>query len=101
MLAIIAAAAAVLATDQPQVVARGQEIASQTCSRCHAIGLAGPSLNPDAPPFRELAYRNPVSGLIEAAARGEVPTHGGMPRFSLPPSDGQALAAYVRSVQKR
>lgn len=43
--------------------ALGQRLAQEWCAKCHAIGLAGASLLPAAPPFRELHLRYNVEDL--------------------------------------
>jgi mono/diheme cytochrome c family protein len=37
--------------------ARGRVFATNNCAACHAIAGRGPSPNPDAPPFRNVAQR--------------------------------------------
>ncbi|MGO9236489.1 MAG: c-type cytochrome [Methylocella sp.] len=50
--------------------ALGQRLAQEWCAKCHAIGLAGASLLPAAPPFRELHLRYNVEDLAESLGEG-------------------------------
>lgn len=101
ILAAVAVAAAAAPEEQAAQLARGEAIASERCSRCHAVGWTGASLDQRAPPFRELGRNYPVSDLIEALAQGATPTHAGMRPFTLPFEDARALSTYVRSIQTR
>jgi cytochrome c len=78
---------------------RGQEIAQQYCSSCHAIGLTGESAAPEAPPFRTLSANYRVNTLEEALAEGISVGHPAMPQFEFAPDDVDALIAYLRSIQ--
>ncbi len=84
-------------------VERGRGLAKANCGRCHAIGKAGESANPKAPPFRLLAKRYPLGNLEEALAEGIVVGHEGaeMPPFSFSSEQIQALLAYLGSIQRK
>src|ERR1017187_1903997 len=65
---------------------RGESLAQQNCSTCHAVGRTGVSPYPLAPPFRTLHQRYDVAGLAEALAEGIVVGNTGgrqMPMFVL------------------
>ncbi|MEZ5961409.1 MAG: cytochrome c [Hyphomonadaceae bacterium] len=79
---------------------RGRMIAQQNCSSCHAIGAAGESSAPEAPPFRTLSANYRVGTLEEALAEGISVGHPAMPQFEFPPEDVDALIAYLESIQQ-
>lgn len=89
--------------DSSQTLRRGEAIARQNCSACHAIGRRGASPNPKSPPFRELARRYPIANLEEALGEGIVVGHEGleMPQFRFSTAQVEALLAYLGSIQKR
>ncbi len=92
------AAAGEVTADEDQV-ARGLEIARAACADCHAIGVSGASLEPKAPPFRELGRKYPVDDLEEALAEGVVVGHPGMPQVQMNEADIGAFLAYLKTVQ--
>ena len=79
--------------------ARGAAIAEANCSSCHAIGHRGDSPLAEAPPFRRLSERFPVSDLQEALAEGISVGHPAMPHFAFAPEDIDALILYLESIQ--
>ncbi|MER2252841.1 cytochrome c [Methylorubrum podarium] len=79
---------------------RGETIARTNCARCHAIGRVGASPLAEAPPFRDLHRRYPVTDLAEALAEGITTGHPAMPEFRLDPDEAQALIAYLRSLER-
>ena len=79
---------------------RGETIARTNCARCHAIGRIGASPLAEAPPFRELHQRYPVTDLGEALAEGITTGHPSMPEFRLDPDQAQALIAYLQSLER-
>jgi mono/diheme cytochrome c family protein len=89
-----------LGQDDAALVRRGQEMLA-FCSRCHAIGRAGPSPHPAAPPFRTLSRRYPIEGLAEALAEGLSVGHPDMPEFVFDSQDVGAILAYLKSIQER
>jgi len=80
-------------------VERGQSIAVQNCSGCHAIGRTGDSRAPEAPPFRTLSQNYRLDALEEAFAEGISVGHPAMPEFAFPPEDVDALVAYLQTIQ--
>ena len=89
-----------VAPSQDPLVVRGEVIASELCSSCHAIGLTGESLHPDAKPFRLFSRNYPIETLAEPLAEGIVVGHPDMPAWSFEPDEIDALLAYLESVQQ-
>jgi mono/diheme cytochrome c family protein len=56
---------------------------------------------PEAPPFRTLSERYPVTALEEAFAEGILVGHPAMPEFRFEPHEIDAIIAYLQSVQTR
>jgi mono/diheme cytochrome c family protein len=79
----------------------GRRIAEVQCAGCHAIGPAGESRNPEAPPFRTLSRHYPVNALEEAFAEGILVGHPAMPQFRFTPAQIDDILAYLQSVQER
>lgn len=97
--ALAIAAPAHAAGSEAAAEARGQVLAARNCSMCHAIGRAGASPNPTAPPFRELGRRYAVDDLAEALAEGIITGHPAMPEFRFSPAEVNDLIHYMRSIQ--
>src|SRR5262249_62348905 len=72
---------------------RGLTIVRGNCARCHAIGKAGDSPLPIAPPFRTLHDPYPVEDLQEPLAAGIVTGHPTIPPFRFTPSPVRPLPA--------
>ena len=85
---------------QDAAVQRGHAFAQANCARCHAIGPAGDSPLPKAPPFRELHQRYPVESLAEAFAEGIRTAHRAMPEFELNQQQIGDLIAYLKSLER-
>ncbi len=83
------------AAAQDASFARGQKIAQEKCSRCHAIGKADASPERKAPPFREIGKRFPLEHLSEALAEGIVTGDNDMPEFKFEPRDIEAILDYI------
>lgn len=90
-------------------VAYGQRLAQRYCGGCHAVG-AGPSPNPDSPPFRKLYKRYRAGGLDALLSEGMLaPTnpseegsprlHPRMPQAVLGEDQIAALKAYLHSLE--
>ena len=102
--AVSAAFAPALLTSTPTqaqhaAVERGLAFAQANCARCHAIGPAGDSPLPKAPPFRTLHQRYPVENLIEALSEGIRTAHRAMPEFELDQHQIDDLIAYLKSLE--
>jgi len=78
---------------------RGQSFAQTHCAGCHAIGRAGESPLPIAPPFRTLHESYPVEDLAEALAEGITTGHPTMPEFVLDPAQIGDLIAYLKTLE--
>ena len=101
LLMLLLGAGIALAQSRTGLERRGEELLSRNCSRCHAIGLAGSSTHPEAPPFRTLAQRYPIDALAEALAEGLSSGHPDMPEFRFEIQDVDAILAYLKSIQRR
>jgi mono/diheme cytochrome c family protein len=108
-LAFIASAVAIILALAP-LQAKGEEVLSPAaqrglvivrtnCSRCHAVGKAGDSPLPIAPPFRTLHERYPVEDLQEPLAEGIVTGHPTMPEFRFDPGQVGDIIAYLKSLE--
>lgn len=100
-LALLGACTTPAAPPQLAEVERGQALAEANCSSCHAVGRAGDSPFPEAPPFRTLSQRFRVADLEESLAEGISVGHPAMPEFTFDPADAHALVVYLQSVQER
>jgi len=79
---------------------RGSVIVRTNCARCHAIGKAGDSPLPIAPPFRTLHDRYPVEDLQEPLAEGIVTGHPNMPEFRFDPGQVGDIIAYLKLLER-
>ena len=68
---------------------------------CYALGRAGGSPHPIAPPFRALPTQYPAESLREALAKGLLPGHPDMPRFVFEPREVEEIVAYFRAIRER
>jgi len=85
--------------ERAAAIHRGEQLVTRNCSRCHAVGRAGPSRHPEAPPFRNLAAKYPIEALEEALAEGIVSGHPDMPEFRFSADDVAAIIIYLKSIQ--
>lgn len=88
------------AANADPLVEHGRALVEANCASCHAVGPAGLSPYPDAPPFRSLSARYPISFLAEALAEGISTGHPDMPRFVATPGQIEAILAYLSSLEK-
>ncbi|MGH6803205.1 MAG: c-type cytochrome [Methyloceanibacter sp.] len=84
---------------EKDLTAKGGGLVRKDCSSCHAIGKEGDSPHPDAPPFRTLSSKYPVTDLAESLAEGIVSGHPDMPVFVFEPTDVEAIIEYLQSIQ--
>ena len=84
---------------EKDLTAKGEGLVRKDCSSCHAIGKEGDSPHPDAPPFRTLSSKYPVTDLAESLAEGIVSGHPDMPVFVFEPTDVEAIIEYLQSIQ--
>ena len=80
---------------------KGHALVEKNCARCHAIGTEGISPHKEAPPFRILSAKYPVSDLAESLAEGIVSGHPDMPIFAFSPQDVAAIIDYPESIQEK
>ena len=97
---ILLSAGAALSQDKRALDSRGEKLLTTNCSRCHAVGRAGNSTHPEAPPFRTLGQRYPIEVLAEALAEGLSSGHPDMPEFRFEIDDVDAIIAYLGSIQE-
>jgi len=83
------------------LIAEGHALVETRCVSCHAIGPEGESRLAEAPPFRTLSERYPVTALEEALAEGILVGHPAMPEFRFSPAEIDAIVAYLNSIQTR
>ncbi|TIO04117.1 cytochrome c [Mesorhizobium sp.] len=81
-------------------VSRGKALLEVNCARCHAIGKTGKSSHPDAPEFRTLSQRYPLTDLEESFAEGISTGHPDMPEWVASPDQIEAIIAYIESLQQ-
>ncbi|WP_244482785.1 cytochrome c [Mesorhizobium sp. Root102] len=79
---------------------RGQALVEFNCARCHAVGKTDKSSHPDAPAFRTLSKRYPITDLEEALAEGISTGHPDMPEWVASPDQIEAIIAYINSLQQ-
>ena len=80
---------------------RGEALVTRYCGNCHAVGRTGDSPHQQAPAFRTLGTRYPITALEEALGEGIVSGHPDMPEFSFQAPDVGAIIAYLNSIQSR
>jgi mono/diheme cytochrome c family protein len=81
-------------------VGRGRTLVDANCAGCHALGRAGASPTPAAPPLRDLHHRYPVESLAEALAEGLVTGHPGKPVFRFEPQEVDDIIDYLKSLER-
>lgn len=102
--AALAACSAASAGSEPaprqgdSAIERGRRLAAANCAQCHAVGTAGESAHPKAPPFRLLPERYPTN-LEEALTEGVAIGHPEMPPAGLDSRQIDDLVAYLRSLR--
>ncbi|HZL30536.1 MAG TPA: cytochrome c [Pseudolabrys sp.] len=79
----------------------GEDLLTQNCARCHAVGRTGTSPRADAPAFRTLATRYPIESLEEALGEGIMSGHPDMPEFTFDADQVGAIIAYLNSIQQK
>lgn len=84
---------------EKDLTVKGEALVKENCARCHAIGKEGDSPHKDAPPFRTLSSKYPVSDLAESLAEGIVSGHPDMPIFAFSAHDVEAIIQYLESIQ--
>ena len=77
---------------------RGRRLAEANCYDCHAIALHDESLDPRAPPFRELATRDDVEALRADMAGDLFLRHPEMPDFEPTPDQIDDLVDFIESL---
>lgn len=80
---------------------RGEELIRRHCGGCHAVGMRDKSIEPAAPPLRDLNRRYEPEMLGEALGEGLLSGHPLMPEFRFEPEDVEAILQYLKSIQVR
>ncbi|MBZ9672273.1 cytochrome c [Mesorhizobium sp. B3-2-1] len=81
------------------VTEHGKALVEVNCARCHGVGKTDKSSHPDAPPFRTLSKRYPISDLEEALAEGISTGHPDMPEWIASPDQIEAIITYISTLQ--
>ncbi len=76
---------------------QGRKLLGANCARCHAMGKDDASPFKEAPPFRDLHKKYPVSQLAEALAEGIASGHPAMPEFVFQPAEIDGIIAFLDS----
>jgi cytochrome c len=76
---------------------RGFILVSLHCARCHAIDKVSESPLAQAPAFRTLHLKYPVSDLQRPLAQG---VHPAMPRFQLEAGQVEDIMAYLKTLEQ-
>ncbi len=78
---------------------RGETLAQQWCSQCHAIKPGEQSANPKAPAFAAIAAEPSATDYgLRVFLRT---THATMPNFKINPDDIDDLVGYIRSLKAK
>ncbi len=103
LLASLATAQSAPRYAKADAIKRGEMLAKENCSSCHAIGIKGDSPNPKSPPFRTLSQRYQLEALEEALGEGITMGHGeaNMPHFIFEPDDIGDLISYLKKINRR
>ncbi|CCD98082.1 conserved exported hypothetical protein [Bradyrhizobium sp. STM 3809] len=81
---------------------RGKALLQSLCSRCHAIGSAGASPHPDAPPFRTFGDSKLYDeDFAQRLQTGLSTIHKDMPSFQFNRADAEAVVNYLKAIQVR
>jgi len=88
----------VLASADP--ISHGKALVEANCAQCHAVGSTDKSSHPDAPAFRTLSQRYPLTDLEEALAEGILTGHPDMPEWVATPDQIEAIIAYIGSLPR-
>lgn len=77
---------------------RGRRLAEANCYDCHALALEDESLDPRAPPFRDLALRPDVEALRADMAGDLFARHPEMPDFEPTSAQIDDLVDFIESL---
>jgi mono/diheme cytochrome c family protein len=76
---------------------RGSRFLRLNCAHCHAIDKTSESPLANAPPFRTLHLKYPVSDLQRPLAQG---IHPSMPKFQLEARQVEDIMAYLETLER-
>jgi len=97
---LLLAAVTTAAEAQGSASRQGRALVTRMCAQCHAVGTAGESPHPAAPPFRRLNRVVDFDGFVDRLRRGLMVSHPDMPTFRFARRDARAVAAYLTSIQR-
>ena len=80
---------------------RGLTFAQANCTLCHAIGPAGNSPLPIAPPFRDFHNDRNIDQLAEPLHTGTITNDPSMPHFQLDAAQINDLIAYLHTLDPK
>ena len=81
-------------------LAKGLDLVTTNCARCHSVTRAGQSPLAKAPEFRLLHLRYPIENLAESLAEGISTGHSAMPEFQLEPDQIGDVLVYLKSLER-
>ena len=87
------------AAQEPTQADRGHALVERMCAECHAVGAAGQSRHPNAPPFRQLRRLLDFESLVGRLREGLMVAHPDMPTFRFTRQEANAIAAYLMALQ--
>jgi cytochrome c len=96
LICLVAAVGMASAQDE---VERGRLLVATLCAECHAVGRTGASPDAGAPTFRSMDDHTDLDEFILRLRTGQPGTHPDRPDFRFSRDDGNAVVAYLRSVQ--
>ena len=79
---------------------RSKALLENLCGRCHAVGKAGQSPNPLAPPFRTFGEKLYDTDMVQRLQDGLTTIHPDMPTFRFSRHEAAAAVNYLRSIQR-
>ena len=94
-----AALASAAAAQEITQIDRGRALVERMCTECHAVGAAGKSSHPSAPPFRLLRRLLDFESFVARLREGLMVAHPDMPAFRFNRQEASAIAAYLLSIQ--
>ena len=98
---LIAFSVSAHAQDPAGLQRRGEELVSQHCGACHAVGRFGRSGEADARSLWTLAQQRRLARVEALLETGASPGHPRMPNFRFDRFDIEAILAYLRSRESR
>src|SRR5262245_33533503 len=92
VLSLVGVVGVTQARDAEQV--RAKAMLEDLCGRCHAVGTAGRSPNPLAPPFRSFGEKLYDTDMVQRLQDGLTTVHKEMPTFRFSREEAAAAVNY-------